>query len=95
MARPRSEQICLSVTPFLHLVNRTVRRAWLNGKDPLTKKDFSHRRKWIEDRIFKLSQSFTIDIAAYAVMSNHYHIVCRVDKAKAMAISDLEVVQRH
>ena len=53
----------------------------------------THPTKSIESiKILKLSHSFTIDIAAYAVMSNHYHIVCRVDKANA--ISDLEVVRR-
>ena len=69
MARPRSEQVCLSVTPFLHLVNRVVRRAWLAGVDPLTKKDFSHRRKWIEDRILKLSTTFTIDIVSKKIIA--------------------------
>ena len=82
------------MTPYLHLVNRAVRKAWLSGIDPITKKDFSHRKHWVEDRILMLSRYFTIDIAAYAVMSNHYHIVCRVDRAKAKCLTDLEVVQR-
>ena len=94
MARPRSEQVQLSVTPFLHLVSRTVRRAWLTGVDPVTKKDFSHRKQWVEDRILTLAQIFTIDIAAYAVMSNHYHIVCRVDQSKGKSLTDIEVVKR-
>ena len=35
-----------------------------------------------------------IDICAYAVMSNHYHLVLKIDKKKAEALSDVEVVIR-
>jgi putative transposase len=45
----------------------------------LTERDFSHRREWIQARIFELSRIFTISIYAYAVMSNHYHIVLGID----------------
>lgn len=41
-----------------------------------------------------LSSLFCVDICAYAVMSNHYHIVLHVDKEKAEALSDLEVAKR-
>lgn len=37
---------------------------------------------------------FAIDIAAYAVMSNHYHAVLRIDSARAQARSDEQVLQR-
>lgn len=37
---------------------------------------------------------FTIDVAAYAIMSNHYHLVLHVDRAKAQNLTDHEVSER-
>ncbi|EHQ53558.1 hypothetical protein ECTPHS_12878 [Ectothiorhodospira sp. PHS-1] len=41
-----------------------------------------------------LSGIFAIDIAAYAVMSNHYHIVLRVDAGRGMEWGVNEVLKR-
>ena len=41
-----------------------------------------HRRQWVEDRIHILSEVFAIDVCAYAVMSNHTHLVLHVNKEK-------------
>ena len=35
-----------------------------------------------------------IDICAYAVMSNHYHVVLRVDGEEAEGLSDKAVIKR-
>jgi REP element-mobilizing transposase RayT len=94
MTRPRSSLISLSDTPWYHVVNRCVRRAFLCGHDAATGCSFDHRRGWIETRIRELASVFTIDVAAYAVMSNHYHAVLRVDAARADALSDDEVLRR-
>ncbi|WP_228142863.1 hypothetical protein, partial [Acinetobacter baumannii] len=56
--------------------------------------DFEHRRGWVETRIRELASVFAIDVAAYAVMSNHYHVVLRVDAARARGWSDEEVLRR-
>jgi REP element-mobilizing transposase RayT len=94
MTRPRSSLISLSDTPWYHVVNRCVRRAFLCGHDAATGGNFDHRRGWIETRIRELASVFTIDVAAYAVMSNHYHAVLRVDAARAEALGDDEVLRR-
>ena len=46
------------------------------------------------DKIHFLSSVFAIDICAYAVMSNHYHLVLRVNKAEADNWSDYDVALR-
>jgi len=94
MTRARSSLVSLSDTPWYHVVNRCVRRAFLCGADALTGQDFDHRRGWIETRIRELASVFTIDVAAYAVMSNHYHVVLRVDAERATALSDDAVLRR-
>jgi type IV secretory pathway VirB2 component (pilin) len=42
----------------------------------------------------RLAAIFSLDVAAYAVMSNHYHIVLRVDAERAKSWSVEEVLQR-
>ena len=94
MTRPRSALISLADTPWYHVVNRCVRRAFLCGHDAHTGQNFEHRRGWVETRIRELSSVFAIDVAAYAVMSNHYHIVLRVDAERNRAWSDEDVLRR-
>ena len=94
MPRPRSTQISLEDTPFYHCVSRTVRRAFLCGVDHYSGQSFEHRRDWIEQRLLRLTQAFSIDVAAYVVMSNHVHVVLHVDVDKARAWSSSEVINQ-
>ena len=94
MATPRKNQIDLSVTPYYHCINRCVRRAFLCGEDHHTGQSYEHRRGWIADKIKALANTFAIDVAAYAVMSNHYHIVLRVDQDLAENWNSLEVIEK-
>ena len=88
MTKARKEQVCLDATPYYHCVSRCVRRAFLCGEQ------YEHRRQWVEDKLLDLAQIFCIDIAAYAVMSNHYHVILYVDKEQALSLSSKQVVHR-
>jgi len=46
------------------------------------------------DRIKLLADVFAINVAAYAVMSNHYHLVLHIDKPKADSWTEQEVITR-
>ncbi|MEM7281666.1 MAG: hypothetical protein AAF438_08565 [Pseudomonadota bacterium] len=93
MPRARKHLVCLNTTPYYHVVSRCVRRAFLCGKDRYSGKNYEHRRGWIENRLRVLSSLFSIELCAYAIMSNHYHLVVKVTK-EADAWSDDEVLDR-
>ena len=93
MTRPRKEQVSISDTPYYHIVSRCVRRSFLCGTDSSTGKSYEHRRLWIENRIRLLASIFGIDICAYAIMSNHLHIVVKLAPSRIDSLSSTEVAQ--
>ena len=94
MPKPRKRQVSLNETPYYHCISRCVRRAFLCGKDERTGFDFEHRRQWIVDRIKFLCSVFAVDLCAYAVMSNHYHLVIRINQDQVAAWSNRQVAER-
>ena len=94
MPQPRSSQISLLDTPYYHCVSRCVRRSFLCGIDNYSGQSYEHRRGLVEKRLLFLSSVFAIDLCAYAVMSNHVHVVLHVDVKQTQVWSDYDVVQR-
>ncbi|MED5529260.1 MAG: transposase [Pseudomonadota bacterium] len=94
MTRARYQQISLKDTPYYHCISHCVRRAFLCGDDPVSGKNLDHRKRWIVTRIRQLAAQFSVEVCAYAIMSNHYHLVLHVDNDQANAWSDEEVIKR-
>ena len=94
MPEPRYRQVSIEDTPYYHCISRCVRRAFLCGSDPLTGYNFEHRRQWIVDRIKRVSSVFAVDLCAYAIMNNHYHIVVKINPAQVADWTDEEVAHR-
>ena len=57
-------------------------------------RNFDHRKQWLVVRIKELAKNFAIDVCAYAVMSNHYHLVLHVNQDQLGHWSDEEVTRR-
>ena len=58
---------------IVQVMNRTVRRCLLSGIDPLTGKNFDHRKQWLENQFKRLAGLFGIDLHCDAILSNHFH----------------------
>jgi hypothetical protein len=94
MTQSRATQVSLVDTPYYHCISRCVRRAFLCGKDKFSGQSFEHRRQWMVERLQFLTSTFTIDTCAYAIMSNHYHLVLHVNELENSELTDEEVCLR-
>jgi hypothetical protein len=94
MTQPRKQQVCLDSTPYYHCICRCVRRAFLCGEDKVTGQNYDHRKQWLVDKITMLSSVFAIELCAYSIMSNHYHLVLKVNKDLVSQWDDKEVALR-
>jgi REP element-mobilizing transposase RayT len=94
MTRPRSHIAPPDLAGTYHCVQRCVRRAFLCGVDHYSGRSFEHRKDWVEARIHLVAECYAVAIHAYAVMSNHLHLVLRIDPTEASARSDEDVAAR-
>ena len=94
MTQARSTLVSASDTPYYHCISRCVRRAFLCGYDSHSHTDYEHRRQWLEDKLNKTANVFAINLCAYAVMSNHYHVVVHIHTDIATTWNKREVVRR-
>ena len=94
MATPRHKLVDDEHAACYHVTSRCVRRAWLCGYDRFTRRDYSHRKRWLVDRMKDLSRCFAVEIFGYAVMANHFHMVLRYDPKACESWTDEEVARR-
>ena len=94
MTQPRSQLVDPTQAGTFHCVNRCVRRSWLCGLDNYLGKSFEHRKSWVEARILELGNIFACGVHAWAVMSNHLHIVVHMSPSTANSWSPEEVARR-
>ncbi|MFO6423539.1 transposase [Motilimonas sp. KMU-193] len=94
MTLPRGQLICPESTPYYHVTSRCVRRAFLCGMDHYTQQSYEHRKPWMLDKLKQLADIFTIDVCAYAIMSNHYHLILHINLSENRNLSDSEVAAR-
>ena len=77
-----------------HCISRCVRRAFLCGVDSYSGKDYEHRKSWVRNRVHELTGLFSLEVCAYAVMSNHVHLVVKNDPLAVWEWSNDEVARR-
>ena len=92
MSKARKLTINLKETRYYQCISRCVRQMFLCGTDESSKNSFEHRKQWIKNRMQFLSQHFAIDICSYAIMSNHYHIVLKVNINWLMSLSQQDII---
>jgi len=94
MTQSRDSLISLIDTPYYHCISRCVRRAFLCGEDKFSGQSYEHRRQWIVERIRFLTDVFPIELCAYSIMSNHYHLVLYVNEDELNSCSSLQICER-
>ena len=94
MALPRSKYVKEGQEGVYHCFCRCVRRAFLCGYDTVTRRDFSHRKTLLVDRLRFLAAVFAIEVCAYAIMENHYHAILRIRPDILATWSDWDVAFR-
>ena len=95
MARlARSDVFAPDEITTLHLMARVVRRCFLLGDDPVTGKNYDHRKLWIEEQLLRLASCMGIDLLAFSILSNHFHLVVRTRPDVVATWDDTEVARR-
>ena len=94
MALPRKKYVKDGEEGVYHCFCRCVRRAFLCGVDQLTQRDYSHRKALLLDRVRFLASIFAIEVCAYAIMHNHYHLILHLIPHLVASWSDRDVAIR-
>ncbi len=88
MTMARSQLVNVDVTPWYHVISKTVRGAILLAQGD------TDRKQWIEQRLQFLSEVFGIAVAGFSILDNHFHALVRLEPERVQNWSDEEVVRR-
>ena len=78
MARlARSEVLDPDEVAIGHFDNRTSRRCFLMGEDPISGKKFDHRKVWVEKYLREFNKAIGVDLIGCAILSNHFYLILR------------------
>jgi hypothetical protein len=95
MARmARVEVFASDEIAIVHVMNRTVRRCFLLGEDPVSGKNYDHRKVWIDKQLEHQARYFGIDLLCQAILSNHVHLILRSRPDVVKQWDDAEVARR-
>ena len=73
---------------WVHCVSRCVRRAYLCGDG------YEHRKEFVEKRLQLLAEHAAVEMGAYSVMSNHFHVVLRMRRDLSAGWTAEDIAQR-
>jgi hypothetical protein len=78
MARlARAEVFAADEVAIVHVMNRVVGRCFLLGDDPITGKNYDHRKQWLDDQLVQQAKYVGIDLLCKVIMRNQFHLVLR------------------
>ena len=95
MARlSRQEVFAPDEVAIVHVSYSVVRECLLLGTDPLTGKNYDHRKRLMEHLLKRYAASFGIDLLGFAILSNQFHLILRSRPDVVATWKDAEVARR-
>ena len=88
MTAARSQLVDVSVTSWYHVISKTVRGALLLANGDI------NRKQWIENRLQFLAEVFALDVAGYAILDNHLHLLINLRPELVATWSNEETLRR-
>lgn len=89
MATPRRQVVDPDIPAIYHALSRCVRRAFL-----FRRPCGGDRRNWVAEQLAKVLECFAFDLHAFAILSNHVHLVLANQPDRARSWDDREVARR-
>jgi hypothetical protein len=89
MAIPRRQVVDPDIPAIYHALSRCVRRAFL-----FRRPCGGDRRRWVAEQLAKVLECFAFDLHAFAILSNHVHLVLANKPDLARSWDEREVARR-